>query len=77
MSDEYKHKRTVLEGTLDLMKVPLMNPIGCDKNCEQPYTPFLCGIAATETGASNIANVERQLVLLNGKRVRVTVEWDE
>lgn len=35
---------------------------------------LLTGLFVTKTGASNIANVERDLKLLNGHKVRVTIE---
>jgi len=38
---------------------------------------FLTGVAMTETGVSNVANVERDLEMLNGKYVRVVVEYSD
>lgn len=73
---EYEHKSVVLEGTLELAKQKPLLPVECTRNCRSPYSDFLVGIATTETGASNIANVGRLLEILNGRDVRVTVEWN-
>lgn len=76
-STTYDHKQVALEGTLDLQRTPAIRPFECKSDCRSPYKDFLTGIAYTETGASNVANVESLLELLNGKRVRVTVEWSD
>ena len=67
-------KIVALEGRLKLERIPFHAPIGCDKECKMNLVPWLCGIAETKTGASNIANLEKYLEMLNGKYVKVTIE---
>lgn len=76
-ADEYDHRDVPLEGRLVLEHVPAHLPMECtnQSNCRSPFKPFLVGTAQTDTGASNIANVERMLELLAGREVRVTIEW--
>ena len=58
-------KKSVYEGWVDV-----------EEQRSNPDIPlnYLTGLFITKTGASNIANVERELKILNGHKVRVTVE---
>ena len=76
---EYEKKQVILEGTLELQMLAPLVPFECTNQarCRTPHTGYMVGNATTETGASNVANVERLLWILNGKDVRVTVEWND
>lgn len=70
-------KQVVLEGRLELQRVAFHPPAECRHNCDMHLRPWLCGIARTETGATNIAVLEMYLEALEGKYVRITIEAEE
>lgn len=74
---DYDHRDVTLEGLLRLQLVPAHLPMECvnEARCLSPFRPFLVGTAETETGASNIGKVNEMLRYLNGREVRVTIEW--
>lgn len=65
-SEGWQHRTVSLEGRLELGKLRDT----CDVGHE-----FIVGLALRENGAANVANVERDLFQLNGKEVRVIIEW--
>lgn len=67
----------ILEGRLDLERVPYHPPIGCTKSCDMNLKPFLCGWAWRKDGATNIISLEHFLEHMNGRYVRVTIEFEE
>lgn len=70
-------KVVALEGRLELERIPFHPPAECRHSCDMRLTPWLCGLARTEGGATNIAVLEMYLESLNGKYVRVTIEAEE
>lgn len=70
-------KVVALEGRLELERIAFHPPAECRHNCDMRLTPWLCGLARTEGGATNIAVLEMYLESLNGKYVRVTIEAEE
>lgn len=63
----HSHRMVSLEGRLELEKLRDT----CDAGHE-----FIVGLAHRQNGgAANIANVKHELFMLNGKDVRVTIEW--
>lgn len=62
------HRIVSLEGLLNLQKTPW----------EECGHEFITGLAERQDGgAGNVANVESDLWKLNGKHVRVTIEWSD
>jgi hypothetical protein len=59
-------RRIVNEGTIDVTRTA---------PCEECGATHLTGLLLTDDGAGNVDNVMRALEVLNGKRVRVTIEW--
>lgn len=62
----YPRRMVSLEGRLELERIPS----GCDI-----HVPTMVGLAVRNNGVANVGNVERDLWMLNGKDVRVTIEW--
>lgn len=58
-------KKSIYEGWVDVEEQQSIPDIPMN---------YLTGLFITKTGASNIANVERELKILNGHKVRVIVE---
>jgi len=67
-------KLIVLEGRLELERIPFYPPAECQHNCDLHLTPWLCGLARANNSATNIAVIEMCLESLNGKYVRITIE---
>lgn len=73
----YNDTVTVFEGTLDVHQVNLMRPIQCSKHCEPFPQRVLTGLCKNATGATSLAYLEHCLQALNGKQVKLTIEWVE
>lgn len=72
--NQYKNSHVALEGVLELERIGVIPPIQCDRNCATNES-FLCGWAKRENGATSLHALESLLEHLNGKQVKVTVEW--
>lgn len=70
-------KLVVLEGRLELEKIAVRPPAECRHNCDMHLRRWLCGVARTKSGATNIAVLEQYLESLAGKYVRITIEAEE
>lgn len=73
---KYNKKYVPLEGVLDVARVPMAQPILCKHNCET-NSESLCGLAHRKNGCTSLYSLESALEHLNGKQVRVTLEWIE
>jgi hypothetical protein len=73
----YEHKLVVMEGLLEVERVPYVNPIDCTCGCDinKHLTPHLVGLTTRKTGATSLYSLESTLEKLNGKTVKITVEW--
>jgi hypothetical protein len=61
------NRRIVNEGKIDVTQTA---------PCDECGGSHLTGLLLTEDGYSDVNNVMRELEALNGKRVRVTIEWE-
>ena len=68
-------KSVILEGKVDVSRVPYHAPVWCKHNCSMEHlVPKLCGVVKSETGMTSIGYFEELIELLNGREIRVTIE---
>lgn len=70
MPDPNKKIHILAEGIIDVE----LTPIICVKQNDGCDMKQLIGVFRTETGVSNVANIERYIEKLNGKNVRISAE---
>ncbi len=72
----WQHRSIVMEGQLNASMQQAIKPVMCDKNCD-PAQSFLVAHVARKDGATSFYALERLLEHLNGREVRVTVDWND
>ncbi len=73
-TDGYTNSCIAMEGKLELEHVDYKTFIECPGRCNR-LRPQLTGWAKHETGATALAYLESIFEHLNGRQVRITVEW--
>lgn len=72
----YAHQQVVMEGTLKAAQHSMIRPTLCDKACETNQV-YVNAHTVTPERTTSIYALERLLLALDGKDVRITVEWDK
>lgn len=73
----HHHQYVVMDGVLELHDHMPILPIMCNKACQPVERPMLTSWAKRKTGATSLSHLEHTLRALNGKHVKITIEWEE
>ncbi|MCL5236339.1 MAG: hypothetical protein M1353_00630 [Nitrospirae bacterium] len=74
---EYPNVYVAMEGVLELEEVDYKPMISCPDGRCQNLKPCLIGWAKRENGATSLHYLLDTLKFLNGKKVKISIEWEE
>lgn len=69
----YTKSSVVLEGKLKVQMQKFFPPISCKHDCEMGS--FLSGVVEREHGITTLYHLDKILEKLNGKEIKLTIEW--